>query len=575
MNRTNLIFQLLFFIAFCAPAQDVVKEYESLKEALQKEPVKITGTAGFSGTYYTVQGIAARRDPLTAVFNANLQISLANKVTIPFSFIMSTQEKTFSNGLEKYNHAFNQFGISPSYKWLTLHLGYRSIYLSDYSLSGTQFLGAGIEIKPGKSLISGLAAAGRLIRATRAVNSALEVIDPPAYERWVSAVKSRIGTEMHHVEMLFMHIRDGVNSIPADLRNTNLPAENTVLGLATKQNLAQKLKLDLDYSLSLYSPNLFLPLLKEARYTYRNQFFADRVGTRTSSALSGGINYAGKSWQAGIKYKRISPDYLSLGSIFLCNDVEERSINAAYQNPDSKFQIQTALGLQRNNLDELQQSTNQRLIGSVNLNFLFSQKWNLQATYSSFSSNSKPVRDLYSDSIHYLQVSTTANAQSNYGFGTKRIKGQVFALASRQESNSGAQLNRIETYQAGTQLQFSDKGFQISSNILLNKIHLNAGQIMEGHGATMQLQKSLIKNKLQMNLNNSFLRQQQDKKVMSKTILLGAGLQIKPRSAWSFRLDYSFQKRNSLSTAVTGFHEHRLNVICQYTFNKKLKHEPK
>lgn len=53
-----------------------------------------------------------------------------------------------SNFENKFYQPFNQFGISPKYKWATLHLGYRNLTYSNYTLAGHRILGAGFDLKP-------------------------------------------------------------------------------------------------------------------------------------------------------------------------------------------------------------------------------------------------------------------------------------------------------------------------------------------------------------------------------------------------------------------------------------------
>ena len=60
---------------------------------------------------------------------------------IPLSFVLSNFEN-------KFYQPFNQFGISPKYKWATLHLGYRNLTYSNYTLAGHRILGAGFDLKP-------------------------------------------------------------------------------------------------------------------------------------------------------------------------------------------------------------------------------------------------------------------------------------------------------------------------------------------------------------------------------------------------------------------------------------------
>src|SRR5690606_41685729 len=63
----------------------------------------------------------------------------------------------------------SQFGISPSYKWIKLHLGYRNISFSPLVFDGQSFMGTGIELTP-KNLYFG-AFYGRLNKAISEENN--------------------------------------------------------------------------------------------------------------------------------------------------------------------------------------------------------------------------------------------------------------------------------------------------------------------------------------------------------------------------------------------------------------------
>lgn len=571
MNRFQILIIICFQVLSSARAQDIEKEYASVKQSLKSEPISVSGTAGFSSSYYVVNGISPRRDPFLSVFSANLQITLLNKITVPFSMLISTKEKTYSNGLEKYNRAFNQFGISPTYKGLTAHIGHRSLHFSDYSLSGVLLLGGGLEFKPAKSLLSGMAAYGRLIKAVPADLQA-SILERPTYERWAKAAKLRLGDSKHLLELLVMSIQDRPYSIPADLRNSATPAENTVISIATRQTLLENLTLDADYSISLFTPNLFFPVSKTVRYSYRNQLTSERAGTRTSEALNTNLNYTGKGWQTGIKFKRIAPDYLSLGAPYICNDVDERSLNAGAQVFHNKLQIQSAIGLQRNNLDQAQVSTNKRVIGSLNVSFQLKPSWSIQGTYSTFSSNSMAVRNLLNDSLYYWQLSKSAGGNSSYGFGNNNYKGQVQLQALFQESSSSSQINKISTYQSGLQLSLTKYVLDFSTNALLNTMSAPGGIVSAGLGGSAQVQKGFYKNKLKVNINASLLKQFQSKLALSNTLLLGTALNARLSKVLSLRFDYSLQQRNALRQSVENYREHRFNFSCQIALSQKIRH---
>ena len=121
--------------------QSIAQDLTNIKDL---KPFSIEGNIGLNSSYYNNFGtIPNRQTPFGFGINANATISLYG-ISMPFSF------NWYSNEKAGFNQPFNQFGISPTYKWLTLHLGYRNVSFSEYTLNGYTFLGVGLEARPGK-----------------------------------------------------------------------------------------------------------------------------------------------------------------------------------------------------------------------------------------------------------------------------------------------------------------------------------------------------------------------------------------------------------------------------------------
>lgn len=211
MNLNKIISTYFLLAAGAACGQDLESEMKNLKTSVKENPVKVSGSLGASSTYYEAQGISPRRDPFYYVLNANLQISILNKISIPFSAVFTQQNRTYTNGLENYTKQFNQFGMSPRYRWLTVHAGYRTLDFSQYSLSGILFLGGGIEVKPEKSFFQVSAAYGRFEKAVLPGFQNGILITPASCERWRGAAKVRAGKEEHSANFVFMILRNRIN----------------------------------------------------------------------------------------------------------------------------------------------------------------------------------------------------------------------------------------------------------------------------------------------------------------------------------------------------------------------------
>src|SRR5690625_7751885 len=61
---------------------------------------------------------------------------------------MSVHALLSSEGVDLRQN-INQIGLSPSWRWITLHLGDFSRGYSPYTLEGTRLRGAGIDLTPG------------------------------------------------------------------------------------------------------------------------------------------------------------------------------------------------------------------------------------------------------------------------------------------------------------------------------------------------------------------------------------------------------------------------------------------
>lgn len=144
---------------------------------LVKENTKITGGLSANAVYYHAIGIENRRPPFYWLINGNVTFT-AGQVSIPVFITFSEQQKRL------YSNPFNQFGLSPRYKSVTLHAGYRSLQFSEFTLAGNVFLGAGIEVMPQKSPFRFAAMYGRLARAISEIGTEGYTDGQAAYERW-------------------------------------------------------------------------------------------------------------------------------------------------------------------------------------------------------------------------------------------------------------------------------------------------------------------------------------------------------------------------------------------------------
>ncbi len=121
---------------------------QNLETIGTEKPFTLSGGFNLKTGLYGSEGLPSRQDPFTYGIDANATLDFYG-VSMPFSV-------TYYDGNKSYTHPFSQFGLSPKYKWITGHFGYRSLNFSEFTINGKTFLGAGLELLPGKWRLGGL-----------------------------------------------------------------------------------------------------------------------------------------------------------------------------------------------------------------------------------------------------------------------------------------------------------------------------------------------------------------------------------------------------------------------------------
>src|SRR4051812_17039997 len=114
---------LLFIIGACCFTS--VAFAQDLENITEEKPFVFSGAFTLYGSHYYVDGIPSRRKDFSWYLTGNPNLRIYG-IDIPFNFTVSEQERSF-------RQPFNQFSITPSYKWIKLHLGYNNITWSPFT----------------------------------------------------------------------------------------------------------------------------------------------------------------------------------------------------------------------------------------------------------------------------------------------------------------------------------------------------------------------------------------------------------------------------------------------------------
>lgn len=337
-----------------------------------QKPVALHGSIGAGLSFYSSNQPYKTQDPFAWNIYGNLTPSFYG-IALPFSFVITQYSKS-------YTSPFTQFGISPSYKWIRLHLGYRNISFSPFTFDGQSFLGAGIELTPGKIYLG--AFYGRLNKAINEDTTFNRNIRPQ-YGRKGYGVKIGYGSSNENISFQFFHAEDDTASITRyhDSLTTILPMENTVLGSSWHFMFFKRLTLTGDLAISLLNRDMYYQRIDSIGYVK----IPSVVQSINPINYSSTISYSGQaqlvlvlnSFNASAGYRRIAPDFLSLGVPYMLNDVEMISGSAAASLLQGKLSLNAAVNSQRNNLEHMLSTALQTRTGNFGLNAFLSQHVNL------------------------------------------------------------------------------------------------------------------------------------------------------------------------------------------------------
>jgi len=534
---------------------------QDIGELTKSEMFSVSGSAGAIGTFYNVSGIEARRDPFFWQFNASLNVKAVG-VNIPITLRLTQQERSFTQ-------PFNQYGLSPKYKAFTVHIGYRSMKLSEFSLSSNQFLGVGVEIAPEKSWVSGKILYGRFVRAVDGYYQDGTVIGSPSYERWGGGARVSVGKKNNNVGLVFFKAKDDPNSLSNFADDATIrPGDNIIWGITTKQKLSKSLTLDAEIDWSAFTNDTRVPESVLEGYSYINNlgslFYANTTST-FNKALYANLKYSLKKLRFKLAYRRVDPQYRSMGSVYLNNDFEDVSLNSSYKFFSNKLTVNGAIGLQRNNLAKDKMSGVTRVISSVSVNYTPNQNWNFAGSFSNFNSTTEMTLITSFDTLRYAQVSKNAGMQAMYNVVKNKNKISVFLGSNYQVAKINGVTN-AEFYNATLGCQYGLT--KISTNITLSlSANQNNTELVKASaiGPVLGVSKSILKKKISISVSSTVLNSYTNGENVGLVYNLKAKTKYKINKKHVINLGYSFAKREDPSRAYS---ESIATIGYNYIFSK-------
>lgn len=538
---------------------------QDLGQIAKQKPFVVNGTVGLGLGTYNVNGIPARQRAFSYIFNGAPTISIYG-VSFPFSVVVSDQQKS-------YTQPFNQYGISPTYKWATFHAGWQSLEFSPFTLAGHNFLGGGIELNPGKLRFGFVY--GRFNKAIEAdPNQPLALAQQPAYKRTGFSTKLGWGTERNHVDVIFLNAKDHVNSLSVTPISTELsPAENMVLGISSKFSFLKHFVFDMDVSGSIYTRNVLSDTVQNLKLD-KVDFIKDLItlnsSTQLLTAAQTSIGYNATNYNLKFKYRRVDPDYKSMGAYYFETDVQNYTVEGMVRLLKGQLQLGGSFGLQNDNIMHDKSVRSNRKIGSANISFN-KPNYGVDLRYTNFGITQDRGLNPIIDMFRVAKTNHNLSSMFRYNINGETIT-HGFVLAANLQSlvdlNEFTKPNsKSNSRMANLSYQFGlpKKSFSASANVSYTVAEVAFGKTIF-YGPTLGLSQSMDKGNLGLNASISYQLQRNNNLDAGNifNVNFNGSYRLGKRNAANLSLGYL--KSNSKDATLPSFNELRSNLGLTHSF---------
>jgi hypothetical protein len=346
--------------------------------------------------------------------------------------------------------------------------------------------------------------------------------------------------------------------------------ENAVLAINSKANLFKRVNLNLEIAISGFTKNAVDPIISDAEFKIQNFALTQRTSTVYRKAINAGVTFNGDLFNLGLAYKRIEPEYRSLGTYFFNNDLENSTANLGFSLFSKKIRINATGGLQRNNLFGEKESQLTRTISSLNVNYA-QNKLNVGLIFSNYASDISYVLNPDLDSLNAIIVTRNTSLNTTYSIGESESSKQIISLILSLQSVA----DDIEDFNRSSESQMingilsyrflpNDSPWKYNAMINYNQNEIRNIAIKRT-GFGLGIEKVLIKDKLTVRVNSNYYISTGEN-INNKTLNLRLSIPFNINKKHKINFGAIFLNRlNSTSSANADFQE--FTSVLNYTYS--------
>lgn len=543
-----------------SPAQD-------LGQIGNRKPFALSGSLSLQGGPYFYSGDGTARNlPYFWNSTGTLTLSLWGWQA-PFSYSVGSQERSWTQ-------PFNRYGVSPYYKWMKLHLGFRSMRFNPYTFAGLQFYGAGVELQPRGFRFS--AFYGRFNKPI-AQDTLGSIIPVPAYRRMGMGVKIGVGSRRTFVDLMVFRAVDDTASIPEVSGNRSIaPKENIAVGLSGRIPLSKKLSWDFDGGASAVTDDVRAPVMEGTDLPRFSQgIFTPRLTTRLLFAGNTSLRWNSRYMDMRLLYKEVEPNYRSLGAFYQQTDIRSVTVEPTVRIMNGKMRVSGSYGLQQDNIRGTKVTTSVRRIGSASANWNPSRSYALDASFSNYGIAQEAGLRVLNDTFRVAQVNRVYSLSQRVTLINKVRTWTVMLTGGYQQL---VDLNPFGTFSsAENEVMYANLHIgriRMRDNLMVNGgLNANRNSTIGGTfllvGPSLGFSRPLAKQKLMVALSASYNKALQEGRDAGTTVNANHTLQYRVGKAHRLQLTISAQQNKTSFVAAREFTEVRIMGGYVLTFQTK------
>jgi hypothetical protein len=567
-------FAMLLSLGLLANTFDIYGQDVDFGTILKQKPLALNGGVSLNSVF--TYGLPNNNKPISYFFSGNLNFNFFNTINVPVSINLTDRKVALSQG-----YSFNQLSFNPTYKWATAHIGTNYMNFSPYTLSGHQFLGGGLELRPSNwdiQLMSGRLRKGQFVDT---------LTTGPTFKRMGYGLKVAYNPGNFIAGVTIFKSDDFANTIPIEKRISKKsgilsPENNMVIALNFGTTLFHALQFNAEYSNSVITKDKGTFYDKVRLRTLAGVFTQANATSQSFNAFKANVNYniAASKTFVGLGFEKVDPDYKTHGGYYFVNDLINYTVNLTQPLFKNKLNFAANVGVQTDDIKKTKASNGRRFVGSINANGQVNEKLSMGINFSNFQSFMF-VNDLYAkitrvpgleiDSLDFSMISQ--NFSYNLNKSLKKTESQNSGLTlnvnylisqnKREQTIDPLSKTNIFNSTIGYMHQYVKKNLSINigTNFINNKF---ATSNMSGVGPSFSLQKGFLKNKLNTNLSLTWLKTKSEGNELPPTgnsatnIQLGAN--YSPIQKHSFNFNSSLVKSGAIKPYING------NLGYSYSF---------